>query len=74
MPSGHVSPGEPLKPLSAHAYGWLRALERFPARCYMINPGVSGRLLREGLIVHVPVRGEWAITDAGRAKLAARYS
>jgi hypothetical protein len=74
MPSGHIEAGAPLKPLSAHAYGWLRALERFPARCHMINAGVSDRLLREGLIAQVPIRGEWEITDAGRAKLAARYS
>lgn len=36
-------------PLSEHALGVLRRLLRGPIEAYLINPGVRGRLWREGL-------------------------
>ena len=71
MPSGHIDPAAPLRPLSNHAMSWLRALATGRKPAYLINPGVRDRFRREGLTVEVFINGaEFVeITDAGRAKL-----
>jgi hypothetical protein len=69
MPSGHVDRDAPLKPLSAHAWEVLEQLNEGPIAGYQINPGVRDRLVREGLAKEMPRRGDWVITEAGKAKL-----
>lgn len=74
MPSGHVDKSKPKKPITAHTWSVLAAIERGPVPCYDVNPGVSHRLMREDLVEQVTWMGResWRITDAGRAKLKER--
>lgn len=76
MPSGHIDPMAPPKPLSVHAWGWLASLAREPSPRYQINAGVVDRFLREGLVdvrTSESLKGLHVfITKAGRDKLAAR--
>lgn len=69
-------------PLSKHALGVLRELERRSMPTQEINPGVTNRLRREHLIEETFQTSPYAthkgakiafsvITDAGRAALAA---
>lgn len=76
MPSGHIDPRAPPKPLSAHAWAWLTALCAKPYPCYQINAGVIDRFLREGLVDVRTIEGAKGlhviITKAGREKVAGR--
>lgn len=69
--SNYRSPlhGRKTHPLSEHAIGVLRLLDRHgPLEGYAINPGVRDRLSREHLAEQ---SGKvWRITDEGRAALA----
>lgn len=71
MPAGSPDKSK-LKPLTAHAWGWLAALERHDYQRHEINPGVIDRFHREGLVEVVVTTQMVKITDAGRKKLAER--
>lgn len=62
----------PLKPASIDG---LRRLARCPLRGWELNPGVRDRLFRgdatNGPYAYQDADGDWRITDAGRAALAA---
>lgn len=71
MPSGHPKAGR-LRPLSATAIDTLRQINETPMPCFHVNPGVSSRLLREGLIAQRVTCGrapDFHITQAGIDRL-----
>lgn len=75
-----IDAGPPLRPLSAHALEVLGLLARAPMPMQEINPGVTNRLRREGLIAEETMVSPYkthkggkiafaVITDAGRGRL-----
>lgn len=75
MPTGRVDASKPLRPLSAYAWSTLAYCGRTPmVVSWESNPGVWGRLMREGLVEQVPAtKGVWyQITTAGRERLKER--
>lgn len=73
MPSGHIDPTKPLRPLTKHAWEVLGVLNRRPIAAYEINAGVRDRLMREELIdISTDQRRTVSITEAGRAKWNSR--
>lgn len=73
--------GAKTHPLTEHAKGVLRSLANGPTPTQTVNPGVTNRLLREGLAEEVMRPSPFAshrgrplahlqITDAGRATIA----
>ncbi len=69
----------PLRPLTKHAISELRRIKRSPCPAQEVNPGVSDRVRREGLVetVMLPspyktVKGpvaHFTLSEAGIAKL-----